>query len=80
MATFQGMGTAGSAALSTLAPGIATALTSTVAGLAAAIPASIGYNYFTSKVQSLISRMDSFSLELSNIMQKQLLKREVKPK
>ena len=42
-----------------------------------AIPASVGYNYFTSRVQVLTSRMDSFSLELSNIIQKQLLKREV---
>jgi biopolymer transport protein TolQ len=77
MATFQGMGSEGSATLSVLAPGIATALTSTVAGLAAAIPASVAYNYFTARVQVLISRMDAFALELSNIIQKQLLKREV---
>jgi len=78
MGTFQGLGTSGAGALSTLAPGIATALTTTVGGLAAAIPASIAFNYFTGKVQNMISRMDSFSLELSNIMTKQLLKREVK--
>ena len=47
-------------------------------GLAAAIPASMGYNYFTGKIQNMISRMDSFTLELSNIMQKRLLKREDK--
>jgi len=77
MSTFQNLGVGGSAALSTLAPGIATALITTVAGLAVAIPASVMYNYFTSRVQVLISRMDSFSLELSNIIQKQLLKGEV---
>lgn len=77
MSTFQNLGVGGSAALSTLAPGIATALVTTVAGLAVAIPASVMYNYFTSRVQVLISRMDSFSLELSNIIQKQLLKGEV---
>jgi len=49
----------------------------TVGGLAAAIPASVMYNYFTSKVQLLISRMDSFALELSNVIQKQLLKHEI---
>jgi len=65
------------AALSALAPGIATALTTTVAGLAVAIPASVMYNYFTAQVQVLISRMDSFSLELSNVIQKQLLKQDV---
>ena len=74
MATFQNMGSEGSATLSVLAPGIATALTSTVAGLAAAIPASVMYNYFTARVQVLISRMDAFSLELSNVIQKQLIK------
>jgi biopolymer transport protein TolQ len=77
MATFQSLGPQGSAALSAVAPGIATALITTVGGLAAAIPASVAYNYFTSRVQVLISRMDSFSLELSNIIQKQLLKHEV---
>ncbi|MBN1866574.1 MotA/TolQ/ExbB proton channel family protein [Candidatus Sumerlaeota bacterium] len=77
MATFQSMAFEGSGTLSVLAPGIATALTTTVAGLAAAIPASVAYNYFTGRVQVLISRMDAFALELSNIIQKQLLKREV---
>lgn len=77
MSTFQGLGIQGSATLDVLAPGIATALITTVAGLAAAIPASVMYNYFTAQVQTLISRMDSFSLELSNIIQKQLLKHEV---
>jgi len=77
MVTFQGLGSEGAASLSTLAPGIATALMVTVGGLAAAIPASVMYNYFTSKVQHLISRMDSFALELSNVIQKQLLKHEI---
>lgn len=77
MSTFQSLAHDGSAALGALAPGIATALVTTVAGLAAAIPASVMYNYFTSRVQFLISRMDSFALELSNIIQKQLLKHEV---
>ncbi|MFW5870536.1 MAG: MotA/TolQ/ExbB proton channel family protein [Candidatus Sumerlaeota bacterium] len=77
MSTFQEMGTQSSAALSHLAPGIATALTTTVAGLAAAIPASVMYNYFTARVQLLISRMDSFALELANIIQKQLLKQKL---
>lgn len=77
MVTFYGLNTEGAAALSALAPGIATALITTVAGLAAAIPASVMYNYFTSRVKVLTSRMDAFALELSNIIQKQLLKQEV---
>jgi biopolymer transport protein TolQ len=77
MIAFEKMGAAQSAALSELAPGISTALTSTVGGLAAAIPASMAYNYFTARVQVLTSQMDSFALELANIIQKQLLKQRV---
>lgn len=76
MATFEGMGADALASISSIAPGIATALVTTVAGLAAAIPASVMYNYFTAKVQMLTSRMDAFALELSNVIQKQILKRE----
>jgi biopolymer transport protein TolQ len=72
---FQSLGGAATSAVQALGPGIATALTTTVAGLVAAIPAVICYNYLTSKIQVLISRMDSFALELSNVIQKQLLKR-----
>ncbi len=72
---FQSLGTQGASAVQALGPGISTALSTTVAGLVAAIPAVICYNYLTNKVQILISRMDSFALELSNIIQKQLLKR-----
>ncbi len=43
------------------------------AGLLAAIPASVGYNYFVNNIQILTSRMDAFALELSNIVQKQIL-------
>jgi len=74
MAAFQGLGEAGSAVLASLAPGIATALTTTVGGLFAAIPASVMYNYLTNKIRFLTSRMDSFALELTNIIQKQIAK------
>lgn len=74
LGAFQALSTAGSAALASLAPGLATALVATIAGLVAAIPASVFYNYLTSKVTVLISRMDSFALEMSNILQKKMLK------
>jgi len=77
LAAFQSLSTSGSAALASLAPGIATALVTTVAGLIAAIPASIFYNYLTSKTSNLASRMDSFALELANIIQKRLIKQTV---
>lgn len=74
LACFQSVATQGSVGLSALAPGVSTALMTTVVGLVAAIPASISYNYFTSRVQALLSQMDSFSMELSNIIQKQVIK------
>lgn len=74
LAAFQAMGSTGSAALSALAPGMSTALVATVAGLIAAIPASIFYNYLSNKIAILTSRMDSFALELANIIQKRMVK------
>jgi biopolymer transport protein TolQ len=49
MQSFYEIGTHGSADLSVVAPGIAVALVTTVAGLIAAIPASIAFNYFASR-------------------------------
>jgi biopolymer transport protein ExbB/TolQ len=46
----------------------------TVAGLISAIPAAVSFNYFTVRVQSLASQMDSFSMELLNIIQKKIIK------
>ena len=74
LAAFQALSRTGSAALSALAPGMSTALVATVAGLIAAIPASIFYNYLSNKIAILTSRMDSFALELANIIQKRMVK------
>jgi biopolymer transport protein TolQ len=49
MQSFYEIGTHGSADLSVVAPGIAVALITTVAGLVAAIPASVAFNYFVSR-------------------------------
>ena len=48
----------------------------TVAGLVAAIPAAVSYNFYTNKIQALASQMDSFSMEITNIIQKQIIKQE----
>lgn len=73
LAAFQALSNAGTAALAALAPGMATALVATIAGLMAAIPASVFYNYLTNRIAVLISRMDSFGLEVANILQKRLI-------
>ena len=63
---FHGLGTAGSATLRAVAPGISEALITTAAGLFAAIPAVIAYNMFTQHIREFGARMDDFGLELIN--------------
>jgi biopolymer transport protein TolQ len=67
---FQGLGTAGSASLRAVAPGISEALIATAAGLAAAIPAAIAYNSYGHTIRELTARMDDFSLEFLNLTER----------
>jgi biopolymer transport protein TolQ len=67
---FYGLGDAGAATLRAVAPGISEALITTAAGLAAAIPAVIAYNAFTHAMREFGSRMDDFSLELLNLIER----------
>ncbi|MBN1515213.1 MotA/TolQ/ExbB proton channel family protein [Candidatus Sumerlaeota bacterium] len=77
-AAFQSLAIAGSADITALAPGISTALVTTVAGLIAAIPAVVSYNYLNNKIQHLITRMDSFGLELVNIVVKRIMQKSAR--
>jgi biopolymer transport protein TolQ len=63
MDAFAGLGDAGSASLRAVAPGIAEALITTAAGLFAAIPAVIAYNYYLGGIRGIAARMDSFASE-----------------
>jgi biopolymer transport protein TolQ len=67
IAAFHGIGQQGSASLAVVAPGISEALIATAAGLGAAIPAVIGYNYFINRVKHWATEMESFSLDLLNL-------------
>jgi len=67
---FHGIGTAGSANIAAVAPGISEALVATAAGLAAAVPAVIAYNYFLNHIKSMSTEMESFSLEFLNTLEK----------
>ncbi|HZN05048.1 MAG TPA: MotA/TolQ/ExbB proton channel family protein [Candidatus Polarisedimenticolia bacterium] len=60
MDAFQGIGLTGSASLAAVAPGISEALVTTAAGLAAAIPAVVGYNVLLARARRLGSRIDRF--------------------
>jgi biopolymer transport protein TolQ len=74
MTSFQGIGTQGSANLAVVAPGISEALIATAAGLGAAIPAVMGYNYYVNRVKHWAIEVDSFSLELLNVLGRSLPK------
>jgi biopolymer transport protein TolQ len=67
MKSFRDIGVSGSANLATVAPGIAEALIATAAGLAAAIPAVIAYNYFGNRLKMLGAEMENFSSDFMNI-------------
>jgi biopolymer transport protein TolQ len=78
MNSFQAIGTQGSASLAVVAPGISGALVATAAGLAAAIPAVVGYNYFVGRVRHGTTDMENFALELANLVERRLV-RSTKP-
>ncbi|MGC1951053.1 MAG: protein TolQ [Gammaproteobacteria bacterium] len=71
MNSFRALGNVDQATLSMVAPGIAEALIATAMGLFAAIPAVIAYNRYTSDVERLTSRYDTFVEEFSTILQRQ---------
>lgn len=70
MKAFSDIGRMGSANLATVAPGISEALIATAAGLAAAIPAVIAYNFFLARIRVLSSQMDNFSSDFLNIVKR----------
>ncbi len=76
MESFRQIGIMKSASLAVVAPGIAEALIATAAGLAAAIPAVIFYNYFLNRINTVSMEMDNFSSELVNIIERIYLNRK----
>jgi biopolymer transport protein TolQ len=76
MNSFVGIGQKGSANLAVVAPGISEALVATAAGLAAAIPAVIAFNFFMSKIRVIESELQSFSADFLNIIERDILRIE----
>lgn len=68
MDAFIGIAAKGSGNIGAVAPGVAEALVTTVAGLAAAIPAVIFYNIFVSRVRLIASELEGFAAELIGTM------------
>jgi biopolymer transport protein TolQ len=67
---FRGLGTAGTASLRSVAPGISEALVTTAAGLFAAIPAVVAYNQFVQRLKEFGALMDDFALEFLNMTER----------
>ncbi len=74
MNAFSGIATTGNATLATVAPGIAEALVATAAGLAAAIPSVMAYNYFLTRIRMVHTRIDSFTAEFINFLERKVEK------
>lgn len=68
MDAFIGISTKGSGNIAAVAPGVAEALVTTVAGLAAAIPAVIAYNIFASRLGLVAGEMEGFAHEMIGTM------------
>lgn len=66
---FREIGVQGSASIAAVAPGVAEALVATAAGLFAAIPAVIAYNYFLSRIRKMAFRVEAFTIEFLNTIE-----------
>lgn len=75
MNSFHNIGLRGGASLAVVAPGISEALIATAAGLAAAIPSVIAYNYFSNQVRLLETEMNNFSSDFLNIIERDLFRK-----
>ncbi|MBJ7538189.1 protein TolQ [Marinomonas transparens] len=72
MHSFIGLAEVQQATLATVAPGIAEALIATAIGLAAAIPAVIAYNRFSTSAESLGSSYENFADEFSSVLHRKV--------
>jgi biopolymer transport protein TolQ len=70
MNAFEQIGVTGSTSLQAVGGPIAEALVATAAGLGAAIPAVLFYNYLAGRVKLFASEMDDFAMEFLNICER----------
>jgi biopolymer transport protein ExbB/TolQ len=76
MSTFGHIAQQGSATLTAMAPGVAAALITTVAGLLVAIPSMFGYNWLVHTLRTLTVALDNFAQELVSKMETEYLEEE----
>lgn len=73
MSAFSYVAMRGNADLKTMAPGVAAALITTVAGLLVAIPSMFGYNWLVHTLRVLTVELDNFAQELVSHMETEYL-------
>jgi len=76
MTTFTHVARIGKADLTIMAPGVAGALMTTVAGLLVAIPSMFGYNWLVHNLRAHTVELDNFSQELVSKMETEFLVEE----
>jgi biopolymer transport protein ExbB/TolQ len=76
MSAFGGIAQQGTATLAAMAPGVAAALITTVAGLLVAIPAMFGYNWLVQNLRVFTVGLDNFAQELVSKMEAEYLEEE----
>jgi biopolymer transport protein TolQ len=76
MSAFSYVAMKGKADLATMAPGVAAALVTTVAGLLVAIPSMFGYNWLVHNLRVLTVELDNFAQELVSNMETEYLREE----
>jgi len=74
MSAFSLVALAGKADLLVMAPGVAAALATTVAGLLVAIPSMFGYNWLVHNLRVLTVELDNFAQELISRMETEYLR------
>lgn len=73
MSTFGRIAQKGSATMENMAPGVAAALITTVAGLLVAIPSMFGYNWLVHNLRVLTVELDNFAQDLVSKMETEYL-------
>ncbi len=76
MSAFGGVAQQGVATLAAMAPGVAAALITTVAGLLVAIPSMFGYNWLVHNLRVFTVGLDNFAQELVSKMESEFLEEE----
>ncbi len=73
MSTFGHIAMSGAATMTAMAPGVAAALITTVAGLLVAIPSMFGYNWLVHNLRVLTVELDNFAQDLVSKMETEYL-------